>query len=96
LELGKWFQCQGKANHAGEGCQATLERAGEEQLGLSSKRCWEVLQLGNECDGLVSAILHVRGDESIGTNGGTGGQEPVCCMLDIDGASASPLAALIE
>jgi hypothetical protein len=87
LELRKRAQCQGRANHAGEVYQATLERAGEEEgLGLNSKGWWEVLQLFDEWDGMVSVILHVRGDVSIGTNKGTGGQEPVCGMLDIEGA----------
>jgi hypothetical protein len=39
----------------------------------------------DDCDGLVSAILHVSGDVSIGTNRGTGGEKPVCVMLDIEG-----------
>jgi hypothetical protein len=77
-------QCQGRADHAGKVGQATFERAGEEQeLGLSSKGWWEVLQSSAECNGLVSAILHVHGDVIMGTNRGTGGNEPVSGMLDI-------------
>jgi uncharacterized membrane protein len=61
----------------GEVCQATLKREGEEEeLGLRSEGWWEILQLVDECDGLVSTILHVRVDESIGTNRGTGGRNP--------------------
>jgi hypothetical protein len=71
LELGKRAQCQGRTSPAGEVCQATLERAGErEELALSCKGWWEVLQLVDECNGLVSTILHVRGNVNIGTSRG--------------------------
>jgi hypothetical protein len=87
LRLGKGAQCQGRADHAGEVCQAMLERAGEEQeLGLSSQGWWEVLQFLNECNGLVSAILHVRGDVIVSTHRCTRGNEPVSGMLDIKDA----------
>jgi hypothetical protein len=87
LELGKRAQCQERPNHAGEVCQATLERAGErEELGSSSKGWSEVLQLVYECDGLISAILHVRGDVNVGYNRDTLRHEPVRGMLDIEDA----------
>jgi hypothetical protein len=87
LELGKGAQCQGRADHAGEVGQATLARAGEEQeLGLSSKGWWQVLQFPDECNGLVSVTFHVRSDVVIGTNRDTGGNDPVSGMLDIKDA----------
>jgi uncharacterized membrane protein len=67
--------------------QATLERAGQEQeLGLSSQGWWEVLQFPDECNGLISASLHVRGDVIVSTYRGTRGNEPVSGMLDIKDA----------
>jgi hypothetical protein len=82
LELGESAQCQGRANHTGEVCQATLARAGEEkELSLSSEGCWEVLQLVYECNGLAGSILHVHGDVIIGTDRGSSGNEPVDCMI---------------
>jgi hypothetical protein len=50
---------------------------------LSSKGWWEVLQLVDECDGLVSAILHVRGDELIGTNRATEFRADGCNMTHL-------------
>jgi hypothetical protein len=58
LELYKSAQCQGRADHAGEVCKTTLERAREEEeLGLGSKGWWEVLQPVYECNGLDGAEL---------------------------------------
>jgi hypothetical protein len=68
---------------AGEVCQATLERAGEEEeLDLTSKGWWEVLQFADVCNGPVSAILHVCGGIIMGTDRGTSGNEPAGGMLD--------------
>jgi hypothetical protein len=76
-------QCQGSAKPAGEVCWATLERAEEDdELGLSVKEWWEVLQFADECNGLVSMILHACGDAIIGTDRVTGGNDPVGGMLD--------------
>jgi hypothetical protein len=64
-----------------------MEGAGEEQeLGLSKKGWWEALQFPDECNGLVLAILHVRGDVIISTTRGTGGNKPVSRMLYIKDA----------
>jgi hypothetical protein len=64
--------------------QVTFERAGEEQeFGLSSQGRGEVLQLPDERNGLVSAILHVRGDVIVSTYRCTRGNKPVSGMLDI-------------
>jgi hypothetical protein len=64
-------------------CQATLERAGdEEEDGFSSKVWWEVLQFGDEWNGLISAISHASGVVTIGTDRGAGSNESVIGMLD--------------
>jgi hypothetical protein len=82
--LYKRAQCHGRVNHAEKVCKTTLERTREEEeLGLGSKGWWEVLQLVDECNGLVSAFLHVCGDVFIGADRGTGSHEPVGSMLDI-------------
>jgi hypothetical protein len=69
------------------GRSATLGIAGEEQeLGLNSQGWWEVLQFPDECNGVVSAILHVHGDVIVSTYRGTRGNEPVSGMLDMKDA----------
>jgi hypothetical protein len=58
LELGKRAHCQQRADQVGEVRQATLDRAGEdEEPCLSSKG-----RFGDECNCLVSTILHVCAD----------------------------------
>jgi hypothetical protein len=84
LELGKGAQRQRRADHAGEVRKATLERAAEEQkLGLRSQRWWEVPQFLDECSGLVSEILHERGNAIVCTYRSTRCNEPVSGVLDI-------------
>jgi hypothetical protein len=77
LELRKGAECQRRADQAGEVRQ---------ELGLSSQGWREVLQFPDECNGQVSAILHVRGDVIVSTYRCTRRNEPVSDMLDIKDA----------
>jgi hypothetical protein len=87
LELGKEAQCQGRADHAGKVRQKMLDRGREEQeVGMSSQGWWEFLQFLDECNGLFSTILNVRGDVIVSTYRCTVGNKPVSCMLDVKDA----------
>jgi hypothetical protein len=86
-EVGKGSHCQGRADHGGELCQVALERVGEdEKLGLSIEGRWPVLQFVDEYCGLLGAIFHVSAGAISGAARGSGGNEPVSGMLDVEDA----------
>jgi hypothetical protein len=69
----------GECEPGGRGGSGDVGVGAGEELDLSSEGWWAVLKLVYECNGLVNAILHVRGDVIIGT----GGHKSVGGMLDI-------------